>query len=1054
MQYGLIEYVERRPVRTWTASEVSAGLTLVPVVEGEVVASSLNITIDGTSYPVVSVRSGETEDEPDLVELGVPLAAAVEEGTEVAPEPGVSEMVAGITIEDGTEMAEVVDVVVDSALQASLQLREGVREPLEREAVTFDMRSGDLYLIGVEGQVTLDGAAIDLSSLPSTPASDGIAPAESPDPQVIDGIGLVWVKLPLISNADPVMVDVHASKTSGFTPSESTLVAVAPNGGSLVIGTLDGVALEVNDVLYVRVHAHDADGYAPSPSTQRSGQVKQVGFEQVSQSIKDAITSAENNAIAAQLAVNGKNRNLYGPAVTTGTPPIPEGTIDGDRYFGREGLRTVQQWRYVAGAWVQEQIDGAVLANIDAGSITTGTLNVATLLEANTILAKIVAAEEITSEMVSSDVIVVGELFSQDGIHYTNPDTGAGFSMDENGFTQYGRDTAGELYERVRFPANPEEDNVVRGRMFIEWASAQRVAMYGTENILSRNARLLLSASLEAPGVPDVRVHYDKYTRSTTITPIMADATRILQPTIMSRSGDVLNIRAAVRGAAYNGYWAVRDLTLNLTTGVLTSASTGSILTDTLELPTTTTSVAFIGNKAYAISGTSLYKYDVPTRTREATWSRPVSGLAQGITAYNGQLWFWRQVSVSGETYTTVNWWTVNQSTGALTESTDFIRIHQPLGTVKQIVKGGTSSFGSNPVARNGVVTNSGTHFWVGDGFSTADERVALPSSLLGDHSLMYIPGTDPANPWVGGEWVSFGRFLSTNSPGAVRYTRNLVTITDAALSPFVFGTTWARDASRTYETQLSATVTMSVPRGCKIAVYIPEFPPVSDPPAPTDVDRAFVYYKPTISTGVWKRPGAILRGTAGAVIATIVSTTTGSEPPPSTSTFPPTVGNPAVIASASGGLALYGNGDAKRAKPVGSDPDDIANKAYVDGTDTSWTTLTPQNSWAHDTGGYGAIQAKLIGGMVVLRGMVRNGTADATMATLPVGLRPPKAILTTAITNLKTTGAASTGTAHTHNISNMPVRLDITTGGLISTTGATSTTTWVSLDGVAFPVS
>src|SRR5699024_10291700 len=99
-----------------------------------------------------------------------------------------------------------------------------------------------------------------------------------------------------------------------------------------------------------------------------------------------AADAAAQAATQAQQAAEGKSTIFYGPTSPTGANPA--NPVDGDVFFVRDGnLATVEQWRYVDGAWEQEKIDGAVLANLDAGTITAGFLDVASLVRAGAILA-------------------------------------------------------------------------------------------------------------------------------------------------------------------------------------------------------------------------------------------------------------------------------------------------------------------------------------------------------------------------------------------------------------------------------------------------------------------------------------------------------------------------------------------------------------------------------------------------------------------------------------------------------------------------------------------
>jgi hypothetical protein len=88
-----------------------------------------------------------------------------------------------------------------------------------------------------------------------------------------------------------------------------------------------------------------------------------------------AVTSVElatavNTAIStAQTTANAKNAVHYSTLSPTGTP------ADGDTWFKFSGGVIVGQWKGVAGAWSAVTLDSAVIANLDAGKITTGTLS-------------------------------------------------------------------------------------------------------------------------------------------------------------------------------------------------------------------------------------------------------------------------------------------------------------------------------------------------------------------------------------------------------------------------------------------------------------------------------------------------------------------------------------------------------------------------------------------------------------------------------------------------------------------------------------------------------
>jgi len=101
----------------------------------------------------------------------------------------------------------------------------------------------------------------------------------------------------------------------------------------------------------------------------------------------------------------------------------------------------------------------------------------------------------------------------------------------------------------------------------------------------------------------------------------------------------------------------------------------------------------------------------------------------------------------------------------------------------------------------------------------------------------------------------------------------------------------------------------------------------------------------------------------------------------------------------------------------------------------SNWTNLVLQNSWVvYDAVNYSTPQyTKAPDGLVSIKGLIKNGTTTGgtVLANLPVGYRPAKRILYSAIT----TGAYS--------------RIDIESNGNISIISGTNN--WLSLDGMTF---
>ncbi|OFQ34015.1 hypothetical protein HMPREF2943_03105 [Corynebacterium sp. HMSC072D12] len=91
----------------------------------------------------------------------------------------------------------------------------------------------------------------------------------------------------------------------------------------------------------------------------------------------------------SQQAANNKNRVWY--AATA--PGATKGERAGDTWFRYSGSTIVGQWRWTGSTWTSQKVGNQVIANLDAGKITTGTLD-ANLIGADSITARhIVAAQ-------------------------------------------------------------------------------------------------------------------------------------------------------------------------------------------------------------------------------------------------------------------------------------------------------------------------------------------------------------------------------------------------------------------------------------------------------------------------------------------------------------------------------------------------------------------------------------------------------------------------------------------------------------------------------------
>lgn len=107
-------------------------------------------------------------------------------------------------------------------------------------------------------------------------------------------------------------------------------------------------------------------------------------------------------------------------------------------------------------------------------------------------------------------------------------------------------------------------------------------------------------------------------------------------------------------------------------------------------------------------------------------------------------------------------------------------------------------------------------------------------------------------------------------------------------------------------------------------------------------------------------------------------------------------------------------------------------------------------NGWSDYGGAFASPRFCRRGGVVYIQGLVKTGTLNSVIFTLPVGFRPSQTLLMSAIQSTFDTGAASAGTAHTHAVSQSGGRLDVKADGSVAQAGA-ATNAWQSIC-VSFP--
>ena len=135
-------------------------------------------------------------------------------------------------------------------------------------------------------------------------------------------------------------------------------------------------AYEVGQTLYTTIRTTYSNGSVSwSPTT-----------EEASVSAATAISNE---------SANSKNRVWY----ATSAPGSTRGERAGDTWFRYSGTTIIGQWRWTGSSWATQTIGNQVIANLDAGKITSGTID-----------ARRIGAETIDASKIKADTITVNQL--------------------------------------------------------------------------------------------------------------------------------------------------------------------------------------------------------------------------------------------------------------------------------------------------------------------------------------------------------------------------------------------------------------------------------------------------------------------------------------------------------------------------------------------------------------------------------------------------------------------------------------------------------------------
>ena len=213
--------------------------------------------------------------------------------------------------------------------------------------------------------------------------------------------------------------------------------------------------------------------------------------------------------------------------------------------------------------------------------------------------------------------------------------------------------------------------------------------------------------------------------------------------------------------------------------------------------------------------------------------------------------------------------------------------------------------------------------------------------------------------------------------------------------------------------------------RSTRLDINASSIAPVVVPTTPSAPVVTASYAAPNIVTFTWPSvPGAVsytfqyqINGTGGAWTTAFTGQNTTSF----------------SVTTAAHGDIVYGRANATNA--ASPTPQTSAYSSNASTTVPIWVTPVLQNSWTDYGSTFtGAGYTKTSAGVVMLKGLIKNGTATqgTVIATLPVGYRPTAKLIFQVTTNSNTSG-----------------RIDIETNGNI--TVHTVNNGWVTLSGITF---
>lgn len=385
-----VDSVVHRDIGSAVDGDHAAGVTVLAVLDPS------DFNEEGGTFAAGAATIAYTgwDEETGTIALAAPLSAGLEDGAKLVVLP------AG---KDGT--AYLVDDESGEPLEATIPpdqimyLPEGPRDADTAEVVEVDVDpDGEAVVLRTLRETpTLDLTYADPETLPPL-LSDGQAPATAPSDFAVRqfSVGAVEASWTPPVNADQIVgYDVEASLAP---PWAGTPDVFRTGSTKATVSSIGGTLLASGQVVQVRVRAVDVDGAGPWTAV-ASAQPRIVGYDLISQQIRDNIDAATAAAGQAVLAANGKNKNTR----STTTSPTVQGRVENDMHYtigtGDKAGQVVKIERLMTGVWVDEPVNVAVFAGLDAAYVNT------IILSANTVLAEILAAGEVSADLVDTDFL-------------------------------------------------------------------------------------------------------------------------------------------------------------------------------------------------------------------------------------------------------------------------------------------------------------------------------------------------------------------------------------------------------------------------------------------------------------------------------------------------------------------------------------------------------------------------------------------------------------------------------------------------------------------------